>query len=191
MLESHGKRLLVDTPPELRLQLIAAGVDRIDAVLYTHAHADHVHGIDDLRALSMRQGAMLPTYGSRATMTELAGKFPYIFDPTFVVPAGSTRPELVAHVLEPGIAASIAGVSVLPLSRFTRLPMLYTIHHQYESELSALYQSRPEVDYVAISARQRTWSARARRSTCASIAVAFFSASSFRPLAARTAPRRR
>ena len=116
LLESHGKRLLVDTPPELRLQLIAAGVDRIDAVLYTHAHADHVHGIDDLRALSMRQGTMLPTYGSRATMTELAGKFPYIFDPTFVVPAGSTRPELVAHVLEPGIAASIAGVSVLPLS---------------------------------------------------------------------------
>jgi len=116
LIESHGRRLLVDTPPELRLQLIAAGVDRIDAVLYTHAHADHVHGIDDLRALSMRQGAMLPTYGSRATMAELAGKFPYIFDPTFVVPAGATRPELVAHVLEPGIAASIAGVAVLPLS---------------------------------------------------------------------------
>ncbi len=116
LIESHGRRLLVDTPPELRLQLIAAGVDRIDAVLYTHAHADHVHGIDDLRALSMRQGAMLPTYGSRATMAELADKFPYIFDPTFVVPAGATRPELVAHVLEPGIAASIAGVAVLPLS---------------------------------------------------------------------------
>ena len=57
-----GARLLIDTPPELRLQLVRNDIDRVDAVLYTHAHADHVHGIDDLRALSVRQGAMLPAY---------------------------------------------------------------------------------------------------------------------------------
>src|SRR5919197_1853262 len=78
LIETDGKRLLIDTPPELRLQLVAAGVDHVDAVLFTHAHADHVHGIDDLRALSVRQGAMVPAYGSRATMAELAAKFPYI-----------------------------------------------------------------------------------------------------------------
>ena len=94
LIETRGKRLLIDTPPELRLQLVAAGIDRIDAVLFTHAHADHVHGIDDLRALSVLQGAVLPVYGSRETMAELAVKFPYIFDPSFIVPTGTTKPEL-------------------------------------------------------------------------------------------------
>lgn len=115
LIETGRTRLLIDTPPELRLQLVAAGVDRVDAVLYTHAHADHVHGIDDLRALSVRQATALPAYGSRDTLTELAVKFPYIFDPTFVVPVGTSKPELAAHVLEPGVRISIAGVEVLPL----------------------------------------------------------------------------
>ena len=116
LIETRGKRLLIDTPPELRLQLVAAGVDHIDAVLFTHGHADHVHGIDDLRALSVRLGAMLPAYGSRETMAELAAKFPYIFDPAIVVPVGTTKPELAAHALEPGVPAQLAGVPVLPLA---------------------------------------------------------------------------
>ena len=116
LIETRGKRLLIDTPPELRLQLVAAGVDHIDAVLFTHGHADHVHGIDDLRALSVRQGAMLPAYGSRETMAQLTAKFPYIFDPSIVVPVGTSKPELKAHVLEPGTTTSIAGVPVLALS---------------------------------------------------------------------------
>ncbi len=124
LIETRGKRFLIDTPTELRLQLVAAGVDRIDAVLFTHGHADHVHGIDDLRALSVRQGgaagagggATLPAYGARDTMAELAAKFPYIFDPSIVVPLGTSKPELGSHVLEPGVSVSIAGVPVLPLS---------------------------------------------------------------------------
>lgn len=116
VIETNGKRLLIDTPPELRLQLVAASVDRVDAVLFTHAHADHVHGIDDLRALSVRQASVLPAYGSRATMAELATKFPYIFDPAFVVPAGTSKPELQAHTLEPGTTTAIAGIAVMPLS---------------------------------------------------------------------------
>lgn len=116
LIETRGVRLLVDTPPELRLQLVAARVDRLDAILFTHAHADHVHGIDDLRALSVRQGAVLPAYGSRATMAELVAKFPYIFDPSFVVPVGTSKPELAAHVLEPGSSTAVAGVPVLPLA---------------------------------------------------------------------------
>lgn len=112
LVETRGKRLLIDTPPELRLQLVAAGVDHVDAVLFTHAHADHVHGIDDLRALSVRLGAPLPAYGPRDTMAELAAKFPYIFDPSFVVPVGSLKPELAPRVLEAGTISDIAGVSV-------------------------------------------------------------------------------
>jgi phosphoribosyl 1,2-cyclic phosphate phosphodiesterase len=116
LIETRGRRLLLDTPPELRLQLVAAGVDRIDAVLFTHAHADHVHGIDDLRALSVRQGAVLPAYGSAATLAELSAKFPYIFDPSIVVHPGTSKPELAAHPLEPGRETTIGGVPVLPLA---------------------------------------------------------------------------
>ncbi len=95
LIETRGKRFLIDTPPELRLQLVSAGIDHVDAVLFTHAHADHVHGIDDLRALSVR---------------------PYIFDPSIVVPAGTSKPELSAHVLQPGVTTAITGVPVLALS---------------------------------------------------------------------------
>lgn len=116
LVDTRGKRLLIDTPPELRLQLVAASVDHVDAVLYTHGHADHVHGIDDLRALSVRLGAMLPAYGSRETLAELGTKFPYIFDPSIVVPVGTSKPELAAHALEPGVTVAIAGVPVLPLA---------------------------------------------------------------------------
>jgi phosphoribosyl 1,2-cyclic phosphate phosphodiesterase len=115
LLEVGRSLILIDTPPELRLQLVAAGVDRVDAVLYTHAHADHVHGIDDLRAISVRQKAALPAYGPAATMAELAEKFPYIFDPTVRPQPGTSKPELSAHPLEPGRMATIAGVGVLPL----------------------------------------------------------------------------
>jgi phosphoribosyl 1,2-cyclic phosphate phosphodiesterase len=116
LLETRGKHLLIDTPPELRLQLVAAGADRIDAVLYTHAHADHVHGIDDLRAISLRQGAAVPIYGPAATMAELAGRFPYIFDAGVLAHPGTSKPELTAHALEPGRSMPVAGVAVLPLA---------------------------------------------------------------------------
>ncbi|MGH7607447.1 MAG: MBL fold metallo-hydrolase [Gemmatimonadales bacterium] len=116
LIETRGRRLLIDTPPELRLQLVAAGVDRVDAVLFTHAHADHVHGIDDLRALSVRQGAGVPAFGSAATIAELTAKFPYIFDPTIVAHPGTSKPELAARVLEPDRVAAVAGVEVLPLA---------------------------------------------------------------------------
>jgi len=69
LIESDGRRILIDTPPELRLQLVAAGVSRLDAVLYTHAHADHVHGIDDLRALSVKQGRRCPPTAPRPRWT--------------------------------------------------------------------------------------------------------------------------
>jgi len=116
LIERNGRRLLIDTPPELRLQLVAARVDRLDAVLYTHAHADHVHGIDDLRALSLRQGAPLAAYGAAATLAELAAKFPYIFNPALQAHPGTSRPELLPHVLDPGAPTTIAGMPVLALA---------------------------------------------------------------------------
>ena len=115
LVEAGGHRLLIDTPPELRLQLVAAGVDGLDAVLFTHAHADHVHGIDDLRAVTVRQRAALDAYGPEATLRELAAKFPYIFDAAIRPPAGTSKPELMPHPLVPGREVTIAGMPVLPL----------------------------------------------------------------------------
>ena len=115
LLAEGERRLLIDTPPELRLQLVAADVDRVDAVLYTHGHADHVHGIADLGAFSMRQGG-LAVYGPAETMAELGAKFPYVFDNTRPPRPGTSKPELTAHALEPGREHDIAGFPVLPLA---------------------------------------------------------------------------
>jgi phosphoribosyl 1,2-cyclic phosphate phosphodiesterase len=115
LIETGGRRLLIDTPPELRLQLLAAGVERVDAVLYTHGHADHVHGIDDLRAFSTKHGVELPAYGPAATLAQLTARFTYVFDRAAPVP-GTSRPELVARPLEPGVEAVISGVPVLPVA---------------------------------------------------------------------------
>jgi phosphoribosyl 1,2-cyclic phosphate phosphodiesterase len=115
LIEDGGRRLLIDTPPELRLQLVAAGVSDVDAVLFTHAHADHVHGIDDLRAFSVKQAGGLPVYGPADTMAELAQRFGYIFDPAVHAEAGTTKPELRAHALEADRETVIAGMRVRPL----------------------------------------------------------------------------
>jgi phosphoribosyl 1,2-cyclic phosphate phosphodiesterase len=112
---SGGTRLLIDTPPELRLQLVAAGIDRIDAVLFTHDHADHTHGIDDLRAISVRRHGPLPMYGSRDTLDSLARKFVYIFDDTVRAAPGTSKPEARANILLPGVATVIGDAEVLPL----------------------------------------------------------------------------
>lgn len=116
-LVDRGERtILVDTPPELRLQLLEAGRSHVDAVLFTHDHADHVHGIDDLRAVSARERRRLPAYGAAETMARLAERFRYIFDPAIVAPAGTFYPDLEARALEPGRQTEIAGIPVLPLA---------------------------------------------------------------------------
>lgn len=116
LVDRNGSTLLVDTPPELRLQLVTAGRSQVDAVLFTHDHADHVHGIDDLRAISGRARRRLAAYGLAGTMARLAGRFPYIFDASIVPPPGTFVPELDAHPLEPGRETEIAGIPVLPLA---------------------------------------------------------------------------
>lgn len=113
---NEGVRLLIDTPPELRLQLIASGIDRIDAVLYTHDHADHTHGLDDIRAISLRRDAPLEMYGPTDTLEQLSRRFPYIFDDTIRALPGTSKPEGRAIGLRDGEITPIAGVNVLPIA---------------------------------------------------------------------------
>lgn len=73
----NGKMILIDTGPDLRQQALREGLSKIDAVLYTHTHADHLHGIDDLRAFCQLQRAQIPLYGSPEAMTHIEDKFAY------------------------------------------------------------------------------------------------------------------
>ncbi|MBY0423309.1 MAG: MBL fold metallo-hydrolase, partial [Parvularculaceae bacterium] len=79
--ESGETRVLIDTSPDLRQQLIAARVDRLDAVLYTHDHADQTHGIDDLRPLAVFARRRIPVYLDDETSGELGRRFRYCFEP--------------------------------------------------------------------------------------------------------------
>lgn len=74
-----GNRLLVDTSTDLRQQLLANEIDRLDAVFWTHDHADHVHGIDDLRPLRYGRGGPMPGYASATTVQRLRQRFSYVF----------------------------------------------------------------------------------------------------------------
>jgi phosphoribosyl 1,2-cyclic phosphate phosphodiesterase len=115
LIEAGGRRLLIDTPPELRLQLLDAGVDSVDAVLYTHEHADHVHGIDDLRIFSLSERASLPIYGPPDTVAHLRRAFRYIFDDGLKAYTGTSKPRLTLHEVNAGMPVTIAGFEVLPL----------------------------------------------------------------------------
>lgn len=81
IVETDRMRLLVDTAPDLREQLLDAGIGAVDAVLYTHAHADHLHGLNDLRAVNIVRQASLPVYGSAQCLRTVTGMFPYAFGP--------------------------------------------------------------------------------------------------------------
>jgi phosphoribosyl 1,2-cyclic phosphate phosphodiesterase len=106
----NGEAAVIDTGPEFRLQAIRAGIRRLDAVFLTHAHADHLHGLDDLRPLTREKP--LPVYGNRATLGEVAERFSYAFKET---QRGGGKPRLT-------LAEAEAPVSLGSL-RFTPLPV--------------------------------------------------------------------
>ncbi|HZB27112.1 MAG TPA: MBL fold metallo-hydrolase [Gemmatimonadales bacterium] len=116
VLQAAGSAILIDTPPELRLQLISVGISRIDAVVYTHEHADHINGIDDLRIFSVRERKPLPLYGPEETLERLRASFNYIFDDSVRPYEGTSKPRLTLQAVEPDRMIRIAGVEVLPLA---------------------------------------------------------------------------
>src|SRR5258707_2557239 len=109
-------RVLVDTSPDLREQLLDAGANHLDGVLYTHEHADHIHGIDDLRALFIAHKKRVDVYADEPTWRILSLRFGYCF----VTPPGSSYPPyLTRHPITPGapVTITVAGgaVPALPL----------------------------------------------------------------------------
>jgi phosphoribosyl 1,2-cyclic phosphate phosphodiesterase len=113
LLDLDEGRLLIDTPPELRLQLLAAGVDSVDAVWFTHIHADHIHGIDDLRVFTVRRGDM-PAYVPSEYAQVMQEHFRYIFDDAIAPPEGSSKPRIRLHEFDRH-PVSILGAAFQPV----------------------------------------------------------------------------
>ncbi len=94
LIESATTRILVDTSPDLRAQLLAAGVGQVDAVIWTHDHADHCHGIDDLRQIFHARAGPVPGYARAHTIASLNARFGYIFTGNPAYPAVSQLRDL-------------------------------------------------------------------------------------------------
>lgn len=108
--EIDGKMILLDTSPDLREQALKSGLSRVDGVLFTHAHADHVHGIDELRIFNLWSQAEIPCYGNPDTIDKLANYFRYIVEPG---DNGGFRPLLDLHPITGPF--SLSGIEIIPI----------------------------------------------------------------------------
>lgn len=105
-----GKNILIDTTVDLRFQILREKINRIEAVLYTHTHADHLHGIDDLRGFNFVQRKKTPVYAAKRDLEHISSSFKYIFDPT---PWGGGKPEL--ELIEIRGPFEIKNIKIIPL----------------------------------------------------------------------------
>jgi len=113
--ENETLSLLVDTSPDLRQQLLNKDYGRIDGVLYTHGHADHLHGIDDLRSVNRTQNEVLDIYLNQETLDDIKQRFGYVLEP--LAPGADVfyKPVLKPHVVKSGIKFEIKGQSIMPV----------------------------------------------------------------------------
>jgi phosphoribosyl 1,2-cyclic phosphate phosphodiesterase len=108
LVEHEGARILVDTSPDMRDQLLAAEVDRLAAVIWTHDHADHCHGIDDLRQVYHALGHPVAGYARQPTLTTLRTRFAYVFEGKAGYPATAEIHPLPDRLVLGGIAITVA-----------------------------------------------------------------------------------
>ena len=119
-IRDESRSLLIDTPPEMRLQAIEHGLHRPDAILFTHSHADHIFGLDDVRRFNMMQGCPMPCHGSAETLDDLRRAFAYVFMKT---QAGGGKPSLDLLPVEAPFQAAGFDVTPIPILH-GRLPVL-------------------------------------------------------------------
>lgn len=112
---ADGASILVDTSPDLRAQALAHGIRRLDAILYTHSHADHMMGLDEVRRFNFLQRTAIPCYGDARTLRDLRRMFAYSFDE--VTPTGGGIPKIVLFPL--------AGEFSVDGATFTPVPLLH------------------------------------------------------------------
>jgi phosphoribosyl 1,2-cyclic phosphate phosphodiesterase len=115
VIESENQRLLVDTSPDMRSQLLDCRIPGVDAILFTHAHADHITGLDDVRVLNRIANRPLAAFATAETLAELTGRFGYAFRPWD--PPHFYRPVLEAKPVRAGDVIDAAGLSVRVFSQ--------------------------------------------------------------------------
>ena len=115
LVEEGGQTILVDTSPDLRAQLLDAQVRRLDAILFTHAHADHVHVIDDLREVNRAMNGPLDAFGSAKTLAEIADRFGYVFEPLPPNPPFIYKPWLTPRQIDGPF--SVGPLRVVPVDQ--------------------------------------------------------------------------
>ncbi len=111
LLKLEDKRVLIDTAPDFRYQALHYGIERLDAILYTHAHADHILGLDDVRPFNFMQKGNIPFYASEEAWKVIERTFSYVFDSR---PSESSRPRLTPNIFN-GDSISVAGTSIQPV----------------------------------------------------------------------------
>jgi phosphoribosyl 1,2-cyclic phosphate phosphodiesterase len=123
LVRTDNATLLIDTSPDLRIQMLAARPPRIDAVLFTHAHADHTAGLDELRRFNIMQSARIPVWATEATSGDLQRRFSYAFDHSFSFFGG--KPDLDLNVFDPDQPMIVEGIEITPIPvNHGRLPIV-------------------------------------------------------------------
>lgn len=115
LLEWGGERILIDTTPEMRLQLLREGIPFAHHVLYTHAHADHIFGLDDIRLFPRHLGGPVPVYCEEETEGVIRRTFGYAFEEVALRYAAGGVPKIVFRRIEPGVPFEVAGQEIVPL----------------------------------------------------------------------------
>jgi len=109
----QGQVILIDTTPDLRQQALTNRLERVDAVFYTHCHADHIHGIDEIRSYNFLQKEPVSVYGVEEHLAHLKKVFPYIFEKTIQV--GGGKPNIETKTVELFKPFELFGVTITPL----------------------------------------------------------------------------
>jgi phosphoribosyl 1,2-cyclic phosphate phosphodiesterase len=113
LVRNGDHHLLVDTSTDLRQQCLRHNITRLDSVLYTHPHADHVHGIDELRCFNFFNKTRIPCYGNEATLKTLQKNFSYIFNG--IKPEGGGIPQLALHTVYNPETFELGGMHITPV----------------------------------------------------------------------------
>ncbi|MGM0380652.1 MAG: MBL fold metallo-hydrolase [bacterium] len=138
-IRKNGLKFVIDTTQEFRLQLVREDIQELDFILYTHDHADHILGIDDLRPLSKKNSKTLPCYGSAETLEEIKKRFPYLFSEKN---KDSWKPRLDLRPVEKKFTETGLKITPLPVEHGNDRVYGYRIgDFAYVSDLSELPDS--------------------------------------------------